>query len=359
MRVRLLLSLIALLSSLQSAGQSTIQGRVTDSETGEALISASVVVSSGKELGTVTDAEGRFRLVTKQKLPVTLIVQFIGYRTQELSVYDASEEVEISLVDNSRRLNEVVVVGYGTQKRTQLTGSVSTVGQDVLKNSVAPTIDGVLSGSVAGVQVTTSSQPGSSSTIRIRGGNSVNASNDPLYVIDGFIYFADGASRSTGISGIQGGVSPLAFLSSQDIESIEVLKDVSATAIYGSRGANGVIIVTTKKGSHSGSSVKYEYSLGVSHAAKRLSILNAEQFARFQKQYFYNREGFSDADIAALGEGTDWQDAVLRTAFIHQHTVSVSGGSDKTRYSFGGNIVSQDGIIPGIGLPPQRSASEC
>ena len=339
---------------LLMAAQAIVKGRVTDSATGDPLPGASVIVKHTNALGVVTDAEGAFRLTTQKKTPLTLHVEFLGYRSQDVEIYDTSEEVDIALAENQNRLNEVVVVGYGTQKRTQLTGSVSTLSQEVLKNTVSPTIDGLLSGAVAGVQVTTSAQPGSASTIRIRGGNSVNASNDPLYVIDGFIYYVDGGSRSTGVGGIQGGVSPLAFLNASDIESIEVLKDVSATAIYGSRGANGVIMVTTKNGARAKSNITYEYSLGIGWAAKRLSLLNAEEFARFQKTYFYNREGFSDADIAQLGSGTDWQDAVLRQAVTHNHHVTVSGGNDKTRYSFGGNIVSQDGIIINSGY--QRSS---
>ena len=292
----------------------------------------------------ITDAEGIFRIDVAM-FPSELSISYVGYEQQNIRVKGDDDDIVVALKEESHKLSEIVVVGYGTQKRTQLTGSVTTLDKDVLKNSVVPTIDGILSGAVAGVQVTTSNQPGAASTIRIRGGNSVNANNDPLYVIDGFIYYADAGSRSTGVSGIQGGVSPLAFLNASDIESIEVLKDVSATAIYGSRGANGVILITTKSGKRGQSQITYEYSLGVSSSAKKLSLLNAQEFARFQKDYFYNKEGFTDEQIAQLGEGTDWQDAVLRTAFTHNHHVTVSGGNDKVRYSFGGNIVNQDGII--------------
>ncbi len=290
----------------------------------------------------ITDAEGIFRIDVAM-FPSELSISYVGYEQQNIRVKGDDDDIVVALKEESHKLSEIVVVGYGTQKRTQLTGSVTTLDKDVLKNSVVPTIDGILSGAVAGVQVTTSNQPGAASTIRIRGGNSVNANNDPLYVIDGFIYYADAGSRSTGVSGIQGGVSPLAFLNASDIESIEVLKDVSATAIYGSRGANGVILITTKSGKRGQSQITYEYSLGVSSSAKKLSLLNAQEFARFQKDYFYNKEGFTDEQIAQLGEGTDWQDAVLRTAFTHNHHVTVSGGNDKVRYSFGGNIVNQDG----------------
>ena len=337
--------IIQVLLPLSILAQTTITGTVTDASTGEPLIGASLVPKNSEETGVVTDLDGKFTLTTNVKLPLTLTVQSIGFRPQDVDVYDAEEPLDIHLLAQGNRLNEVVVVGYGTQKRTQLTGAVASVDQAVLDHSIAPTIDGLLSGAVAGVQVTTSAQPGAASTIRIRGGNSVNASNDPLYVIDGFIYYADEGSRGTGVSGIQGGISPLAFLSASDIESVEVLKDVSATAIYGSRGANGVILITTKKGRRGKASVTYDYSLGVSSSSKRLSLLDAEQFARFQKDYFYNKEGFTDKEIDRLGGGTDWQDAVLQTALTHTHHVTVNGGNEDVRYSFGGNIVSQDGII--------------
>ena len=325
--------------------QSIITGHITDAATGESLPGVTLAPANSKESGTATDIDGNFTLTTNAQLPLSLKIKYIGYRTQEVDVYDTEEPLDIQLSENSNKMNEVVVVGYGTQKRTQLTGSVTKVDQAVLNNAVAPTIDGLLSGAVAGVQVTTSAQPGAASTIRIRGGNSVNANNDPLYVIDGFIYYADSGARSTGVSGIQGGISPLAFLNASDIESVEVLKDVSATAIYGSRGANGVILITTKKGHRNKGSVTYDYSLGVSNSSKHLSLLDAKQFARFQKDYFYNKEGFTDDEIARLGEGTDWQDAVLRTAITHTHHVTVNGGNENIRYSFGGNIVNQDGVI--------------
>ena len=325
------------------ASATPIIGKVTDAGTGEAIIGATIYDSRTHQ-GVITDAEGIFR-IDVATFPSELSISYVGYEQQNIRVKGDDDDIVVALKEESHKLSEIVVVGYGTQKRTQLTGSVTTLDKDVLKNSVVPTIDGILSGAVAGVQVTTSNQPGAASTIRIRGGNSVNANNDPLYVIDGFIYYADAGSRSTGVSGIQGGVSPLAFLNASDIESIEVLKDVSATAIYGSRGANGVILITTKSGKRGQSQITYEYSLGVSSSAKKLSLLNAQEFARFQKDYFYNKEGFTDEQIAQLGEGTDWQDAVLRTAFTHNHHVTVSGGNDKVRYSFGGNIVNQDGII--------------
>ena len=264
---------------------------------------------------------------------------------------DGPEPADTACWDKLQEVNEVVVVGYGTQKRQKLTGSVVTVSQDVLHNNVQPTADALLSGSVAGVSVVASGQPGAASSIRIRGGNSVSANNEPLYVIDGFIYYKEGGSLSTGENGtgIEGGVSPLSLINPQDIESIEVLKDVSATAIYGSRGANGVVIVTTKKGQKGTFQVNYSYQLSLATVAKKLSVLNATEWARYQKDYFYNKGGYTDAEIAALGSGTDWQDAVLRNTASHTHNLSVSGGDDRTRYVVAGNIVRQEGLVLNTG----------
>lgn len=248
-------------------------------------------------------------------------------------------------------LNEVVVVGYGTQRRTQLTGAVTKVGGSLFEKSAAPTLDGALDGAVAGLNVTTTSgQPGAASQIRIRGGNSVNASNEPLYVVDGFIYYKDASAAKTGLGAIESSLNPLSTINPSDIESIEVLKDVSATAIYGSRGANGVIIVTTKKGSRGKTSINYRYTAGFDAVSRKLDLMTASEWAGFQKKYFYNKGGYTDEQIAALGSGTDWQDAMLRTAFRQSHELSVSGGNAKSRYVFSANYTDQDGIIVNSGF---------
>ena len=252
-----------------------------------------------------------------------------------------------------QELGEVVVVGYGTQKRTQLTGSVATVKADVFAKSLSPTLDGALSGQVAGLNVVASSgQPGADSHIRIRGGNSVNASNEPLYVIDGFIYFKDAANTSTGLGSIESSLNPLSTINPNDIESIEVLKDVSATAIYGSRGANGVIIVTTKKGivGERQARISYGYRIGASNVSRKLDLLNASEWATFQKTYYGNKGGYTDEQIARLGGGTDWQSAVLRTAIQQSHDLSISGATDNSRYAFSVNYNNQDGIILNSGF---------
>ena len=353
MKKIILTSVLILIAVLAAQAQAVLTGRITDAATDEPLIGAQVVVTSAKGLGTSTDLDGNFRLETKESLPLTLSVEYIGYRTEEIDVYDDAEPIDIQLSEEVSTLSEVVIIGYGTQKRTQLTGSVTTVNADILENSRQTTIDGALSGQVSGLNVTASSgQPGAESHIRIRGGNSVNASNEPLYVVDGFIYFKDAANNSTGLGAIEGSLNPLATINPNDIESIEVLKDVSATAIYGSRGANGVILITTKKGSlgQEQSNINYGYSLGVSRISRKLELLNASEWAQLQKDYFGNKGGHTDDQIAALGQGTDWQDAVLRDAVQQTHELSITGGTQKNRYAFSVNYTDQDGIILNSGF---------
>ena len=333
------------------ASATPISGKVADAGTGEAIIGATIY-DSRSHVGVITDTEGRFH-IDVAIFPSELKVSYVGYEQQTIRVKGDDGDLVVTLHEENQHLDEIVVVGYGTQKRTQLTGSVTKVKADVFSQSQAPTLDGALSGQVAGLSVTASSgQPGADSQIRIRGGNSVNASNEPLYVIDGFIYFKDASAGSTGLGGIEGSLNPLATINPNDIESVEVLKDVSATAIYGSRGANGVILITTKKGQRGNhqAHISYTYNIGVSNISKKLSLLNASEWAQFQKDYWGNKGGYTDEQIAALGKGTDWQDAVLRTAVQQSHELSITGGSDKSRYAFSANYTNQDGIVLNSGF---------
>lgn len=344
MKKRLFISIVVLAASISAFAQTTLTGRITDARTGEPLIGASLVPKSSKELGAVTDIDGNFKLVTNVELPLTLSVQFIGYRSQEVDVYDASEPIDIQLIDASDRINEVVIIGYGAQKRLELTSSISTVGQDLLNQSVG-SVENALQGAVAGLNVaTTSGQPGAVSNIRIRGGNSITGGNEPLYVIDGLIVYNDIASTSTGASGSDAALDPLSFLNPNDIERIEVLKDVSATAIYGTRGANGVIIITTKKGSHGKNNISYSGTFGWSKAAKTLDFLNAQQFTELYNELTPN------APRAAPTANYDWQDAALRTAFSQEHQISFTGGDEVSRYTISGGYKDQKGIIIGTDL---------
>ena len=345
---RLLIATFVAVSPLLAIAQNLITGHITDVRTGEPLIGASVIVKSEKGLGVVTDVDGNFSLQTKVEAPLTLRVEYVGYRPLDVDVYDFEEPVEISLIDNASKLDEVVVVGYGAQKRLELTSSISSVGDELLKQQNT-SVESALQGAVAGLNVTTTSgQPGAASIIRIRGGNSITGGNEPLYVIDGFIVYNDVASTKTGARGTDASLDPLAFLNPSDIESIEVLKDVSATAIYGTRGANGVIIITTKKGSHGKNNINYNATFGWSKIAKKLDFLDAWQWADIWNELYENGEvGYRLDEPKAT---YDWQDAALRTAFSQEHQLSAVGGDEVSRYSISGSYKSQEGILLGTSL---------
>ena len=343
-----LFSLALVLAPLWALAQNVITGHISDARNGEPLIGASVIVKSEKGQGVVTDYDGNFSLQTKVEAPLTLRVDYVGYRALDVDVYDFEEPVEIALIDNASRLNEVVVVGYGVQKRLELTSSISSVDSEVLRQT-NNSVESLLQGAVAGLNVTqTSGQPGAASIIRIRGGNSITGGNEPLYVIDGFIVYNDPASTRTGAKTSDATLDPLAFLNPADIESVEVLKDVSATAIYGTRGANGVIIITTKKGSHGRNNISYNASFGWSQINKKLDFLNAQQWADIWHELYQNGELGYDLDNPT--QSYDWQDAALRTGFQQEHQLSVVGGDEISRYSVSGSYKSQDGIIKGTGL---------
>lgn len=327
-----------------------IHGIVKDATTGEPLIGATIQIEGAKEVA-VTGGDGIFE-ISNASFPCRAKVSYVGYTPYDVLITaDRADDVEVDLKEDSKVLDEIVVVGYGTQRRTQLTGSVTKVGGDQIDKSLSLTLDGALSGAVAGLGVTTASgQPGASSSVRIRGGNSVNASNEPLYVIDGFIYYKDANAANTGLGAIESDLNPLATINPSDIESVEVLKDVSATAIYGSRGSNGVVIVTTRKGKAGKPRVTYRLTAGFDDVVKHLKLMDASQWARFQKDYFNNKGGYTDEEIAALGKGTDWQDATLRKAFRQSHELSVSGGSEHNIYAFSASYTDQDGIIINSGF---------
>ena len=348
---RLFIATFVAISPLLAIAQNLITGHITDVRTGEPLIGASVIVKSEKGQGVVTDYDGNFSLLTKVEAPLTLRVEYVGYRALDVDVYDFEEPVEIALIDNSNRLDEVVVVGYGVQKRKALTGAVTTVKNDELLQA-STSFDNILGGAVAGLDATSSSgQPGASINIRIRGGNSINGGNEPLYVIDGVLIYNSNSATKTGVSYADSNFNPLASINPSDIESIEVLKDVSASAIYGSRGANGVIIVTTKNGKRGRVKVDYGYSIGVSKVRKTLDLLNAEQWGDLYLDLATDAQktatGVTPAVVSTWGAGTDWQDALFRTATTQQHQLSISGGSDVERFLISANYTDQEGVIRG------------
>jgi TonB-linked SusC/RagA family outer membrane protein len=333
-------------------GQTAIKGKVVDARTNEPVIGASVELKSKAGGGVVTNLDGAFTLRVSEELPVTIRVSFIGYRQQDIDVYEAGEPITVELLEDYNLLNEVVVVGYGTQKRKELTGSVTTISKERLAQPVI-SVNSLLSGAAAGVNISEGGQPGSGFSLRIRGGNSINAGNEPLFVVDGVILYGS-AATSAQVSQVTASLNPLAAINPNDIESIEILKDVSATAIYGSRGSNGVVIITTKSGQRGKDKIDYQYSIGWQQASKKLDLLNGSEWDALYRELGgdYTETGglYTPSYVASLGKGYDWQDEALRTAAVQTHQISVSGGDEKTRYLISGNFTDQDGILLNTGL---------
>lgn len=318
-----------------------ITGKVLD-ENGEPLPGATVTLE-GSTSGTVTDVDGNFSIEVNEG--GILMVSFIGYKTKRISINNQSQIIIPMELDESS-LEEVVVVGYGAVRKRDLTGSVASVSSDEIKDMALTSLEQGLQGRAAGVQVTQASgEPGGMSTIRIRGGNSLQGGNEPLYVIDGFpIYNGGGTNRP----GTGANLNPLASINPSDIESMEILKDASATAIYGSRGANGVVLITTKGGQKGKDIISFESYYGIQEVRKKIDLMNANQLGTLVNEAYIN-DGlapvFTDAEISSFGEGTDWQNEIFRQAPIQNHQLSFSGGDEKTTYSISGNYFDQKGII--------------
>ena len=342
------LLLMLCLMPMWMLGQSIpVKGTVVD-PTGEPIIGASVL-EVGTSNGTITDIDGNFSLTvsSKGKLKIT----YIGYKPQEVLV-EGKRQINITLKEDSEMLDEVVVVGYGQMKRSDLTGSVVSVSSDAIEKSVVTSIDQVLQGRAAGVQVQANTgMPGGSSSIRIRGVNSLNASNEPIFVIDGVII-----DNSTG----SGTDNALASINPSDIVSMDVLKDASATAIYGARAANGVIMITTKRGQSGTANITYDGYIGWQEMPNKLDMMNLREYAehrnvRSGKDYAGQDWGIVNKDNNfvrpdLLGEGTDWQDEMFSRAMMTNHNLSVTGGNDKSNYAMGAGYLKQDGIAVGSGF---------
>ena len=322
------------LSASAFAQQVVVKGNVVD-ETGEPVIGASVKVVGGT-LGTVTDIDGNFTLNADKKS--TIEVTYIGYEPVKMQ---AGQNLTIHLKNTSSTLNEVVVIGYGAVKKSDLTGSVTALKPDSKNKGLVVNAQDMLSGKVAGVNVTSNSgEPGVGTQIRIRGGSSLNASNDPLIVIDGVPMDNNKVGNTMGNSAS----NLLSTINPQDIESFNVLKDASATAIYGSRGSNGVIIITTKKG-HKGQKpeISYSGSVSVSQKKKTYDMMNGDQYRAYVKSLFNE----DDDAVKALGTAnTDWQDLIYRTAVSHDHNITVAGSAGKfLPYRVSVGYTSQQGIL--------------
>lgn len=309
-----------------------ITGQVLD-EKNVPLPGVSILIK-GTGIGTTTDVEGRYTLtVPTEHERGTLVISFIGYASQEIAIGDRTT-VDIRMVPEVTELEQVVVVGYGTVKKRDLTGSVSSVKGEQIDAYPSGDMMQSLAGRAAGVEIVQNTgAPGPTVSVRIRGTNSIRGDNEPLYVVDGFPLAGQPAN-----------------LNNSDIESIEILKDASATAIYGSRGANGVVIITTKSGRAGQPQVEFETSYSVQTIRKKLDLMNATEYAQLFNLQAANDNiapYFTQDQINSFGEGTDWQDLVFRSAPMFRSALTVNGGGDNTRFSVGGSVFQQEGIIPG------------
>ncbi|MDR1341782.1 MAG: TonB-dependent receptor [Prevotellaceae bacterium] len=327
-----------------------ISGKVLDN-TGAPVAGASVVVK-GTTTGVATDISGGYNI--QAPADGTLTFSFLGLSPREEAI-NGRARIDVTLAADDQSLDEVVVVGYGTMKKSDLTGAVASVSSKTLQTSITPSVDQMLSGKIAGVQVTQNTgAPGGATSIRIRGASSINNSNEPLYIVDGMRF--QGSSAYAGFDW-QGGsngqttTNPLALISPSDIESIDILKDASSAAIYGAAGANGVIIITTKRGAQGGISVTYDGYVAAQQRSNTIEMMNLREFAQFQKDNATLINGSEPApeyqDPSLLGDGTDWQNEVFRTALMQNHQLSVAGGNEKTQYAVSGGWTQQDGIIIG------------
>ena len=343
---------MALIMSFQlMAQQRRVSGTIVDSRDQSAMIGANIM-EKGTSNGTVTDIEGRFTLNLTSSAPV-LVISSIGYQTLEVVVGNRNT-LNLEMSEDTELLDEVVVVGYGTMRKSDISGASVTVGEDAIKGSVITNLDQALQGRAAGVtSVMTSGAPGSSVSIRVRGQSTINANAEPLYVIDGVIVQGGGSSGSSfGLGDALGNspistISPLSTINPSDILSMEILKDASATAIYGAQGANGVVLITTKRGKAGEAKFTYEGMYGVQRQAARLEMMNLREFADYSNQVSLSDNRPEFADPSLLGAGTNWQDAVFRQAPMHQHQLSAAGGTDAVRYFVSGSFMGQDGTIIG------------
>ncbi len=352
LRLSFLICLAAVMSStVLYAQQRSVTGRVLD-DRNAALPGASIVVK-GTTIGTASDLNGNFSLNVPSGATI-LVVSFIGMNTQEVPVTEGPITITMSM--SAEEVDAVVVIGYGTIRRSEVTSAIASVKAEEIQNLVFTGVDQALQGKVAGLQVMSNSgQPGGGVSVRVRGITSIN-SNDPLIVIDG-VPFTNNMVENTGYDGLGGSDgqtqnSFLATLNPNDIESIDVLKDASAQAIYGSQAANGVLLITTKKGKAGDGKITYDFSYGLQDVTRKLDVMNLRQFAEYQNSVigelgtsYTPTEEFADPSL--LGKGTDWQDAIFRQGFTMDHQLGISGGKDNTNYYFSAGYFDQKGILIG------------
>ena len=341
---RLVLYILCLIATVGAAAQDVLQGRVIDARTQEPVIGAAIQIR-GTHNNTVSDIDGNFSLKITGEEPYTLDVTFVGYLAQEIEVYDTSEPVEILLRENTRLLNEVVVVGYGTAKLRDLTASITSINKESLKGVTGNSIDNILEGHAAGVMVSTSgSQVGSAPVINIRGLASITSSVTPLYVVDGVPVNSSNIASSTDYN-------PIADINPADIKSIDILKDAAASAMYGSRAAAGVVLITTNSGSAGKTKLTYDYNLGFNSATKLFTPMNAEQYTDIKNRGWLNNGGDpNNLPYATMTDkngnivNTNWVDLIFRTGLSQNHNLNLQGGNDKATYYLSGSYTTQEGI---------------
>ncbi|MBX2963348.1 MAG: TonB-dependent receptor [Cyclobacteriaceae bacterium] len=343
-----------LFAGSQAVAQTVIVTGVVKDPTGTAIPAVNVLVK-GSLKGTTTDVSGNFSIEASPQ--DILVFSFIGYTSQEFKVGNQTV-FNVTMQDDITALQEVVVIGYGTQRRSDLTGAISSVSGESLRGSITTSMDQALLGRAAGVQVTQNSgQPGGAVSIRVRGTTSLTQSSEPLYVIDGIQVGGDaqgiaGFDWQGGSGGQQAAASnPLAAINPSDIESIEILKDASATAIYGSRAANGVIIVTTKRGKKGEAKLNYNSFYAVQEVYRVFDMMDLPTYAAYNNEVAQEVSTITAnpnfADPSLLGPGTNWQDAIFQVAPMQSHTITATGGNDGTQYMISGGYFAQEGIVIG------------
>ncbi|MFI5187513.1 MAG: SusC/RagA family TonB-linked outer membrane protein, partial [Chitinophagales bacterium] len=353
---KVMLLLISTLSLLISSAQvRKISGTVKDDK--GSPLSGATVTAKGTRVAVATDVNGIFSLILPQNSN-TLVVSFVGMTRQEVTV-GTSNVLEISMVPTSSTLTNVVVVGYGTRRRSEITSAISSISEKDIKNLPVAGADQMLQGKVPGVTVTSNSgQPGGGVSVLIRGITTIN-SNQPLYVIDGVpIHASTNSGGMDYLGGVNGQTqeSPLATLNPSDIVSIDILKDAAAQAIYGAEGGNGVILITTKRGKAGEGKLEYDFYYGVQTIQKKLPIMNLRQYAEYFNSVLNDpNSGVTDTieelkNPALLGKGTSWQDAVFQQGNVQNHQLSFSGGQGKNTYYFSGNYYDQKGILINTGF---------
>lgn len=330
-----------------------VTGTVTDAADNSPLAGVFVGIKGNTTAGTTTDIDGKFSLGGVQSNSV-LVFSLLGYTTVEMP-REGRAVVDVVMKSELTELDQVVVVGYGSMKKSDLTGSVASVSSDKLQQSIATNIDQMLQGKVSGVQITQNSgAPGAATSIRIRGANSINNSNEPLYIIDGIPMSGSGNeivgfNWAGGTNG-QTKINPLSSIAPGDIVSIDILKDASATAIYGANGANGVILVTTRRGKKGNAVISYDGYITRQNIGKYLDMMNLQEYAQYENEVgAFTSQDVDDSygDPSILGEGTNWQKEIFRTAYMQSHQVSVSGGSEVGTFAASGGWTKQDGVVIG------------